>query len=103
MRIAGSLEPPCDTLVVILRPATGHVIPAGLVPEHPVVSRGAEHPGETLESLTEVARHDPNLVRVTLRHLRQCLKVLVGEQLRGRPTRLDRGKDLFDRLGLALR
>ena len=54
-------------------------------------------------ALPKSRRHHPDLVGVALRHLRQRLQVLVGQQLRGRLARLDRGEHLLDRLGLALR
>ena len=58
--------------------------------------------GQPLEGLAELARHDPHLVRVALRDLRQRLQVLVGQQRRVGPGGVDRGERRLDRLGLAL-
>src|SRR5437899_203748 len=50
--------------------------------------------------LRELARDDPDLVRVALRDLREHLQVLIGEQLRVDVGRVDRGGDVLDRLRL---
>jgi hypothetical protein len=47
----------------------------------------------------ELARDDPDLVRVALRDLRQHLEVLVGEQLEAHEARARMG--VFDRNGTA--
>src|SRR3954451_5993145 len=57
---------------------------------------------EAAQRLGDLARDDPDLVRLALRDLRQHLQVLVGEQLRVGITLVDRLEDLTDRLGLAL-
>src|SRR5437870_75405 len=58
---------------------------------------------ELAERLRELARDDPDLVRLALRDLRQHLEVLVGEQLRIGVALVDRLEDGGDRLRLALR
>ena len=50
----------------------------------------------------ELARDDPDLVRVALGDLREHLQVLVGEQLRVGVALVDRPEDRVDRLRLAL-
>ena len=52
--------------------------------------RRPAEPRQTLQRLAELARHDPHLVRVALRDLRQRLQVLVGEQPRVGLGRVDR-------------
>src|SRR5947207_7653985 len=58
---------------------------------------------ELAERLRDLARDDPDLVRLALRDLRQHLQVLVGEQLRVRVPFVDRAEDGVDRLRLTLR
>src|SRR2546423_8938703 len=57
---------------------------------------------ELSERLRELARDDPDLVRLALRDLRKHLEVLVGEQLRIGVALVDRLEDRRDRLRLAL-
>src|SRR5947207_10950017 len=57
---------------------------------------------ELAERLRELARDDPDLVRLALRDLREHLEVLVGEQLRVGVALVDRLEDRRDRLRLAL-
>src|SRR5204863_4259225 len=55
------------------------------------------------ERLLELARDDPELVRLALSDLRQHLQVLVREQLRVGIAGMDRLEHRLDRLRLALR
>src|SRR5581483_5983957 len=56
---------------------------------------------DAAERLSELARDDPDLVRVALRNLRQHLEILVGEKLLIGISFVDRLEDGLDRLGLA--
>src|SRR5207245_4151818 len=58
---------------------------------------------ELPERLLELARDDPDLVRLALRDLRQHLEVLVGKQLRVSVALMNRLEDGPDRLRLTLR
>src|SRR5207342_2292130 len=51
---------------------------------------------------SELARDDPDLVRLAPRDLREHLEVLIGEQRRIGVSRVDRLEDRADRLRLAL-
>src|SRR5439155_11751356 len=57
---------------------------------------------ELPERLRELARNDPDLVRLPVGDLGQRLNVLVGKELRIRLALVDRLEDGVDRLGLAL-
>src|SRR4051812_15679473 len=103
LRVALRLEPAGDLFVLELGLVRDVVVLRRLVAEHAVVAGGTEGAGEAFEGLAVVARDHPDLVRVTLRHLRQRLQVLVGQHLRRRAAGLDRGEHLLDRLRLALR
>src|SRR5207302_2866739 len=61
----------------------------------------AKRPAEMPERLRELARDDPDLVRLTMRDLRQRLNVLIGEELGIGPAFMDRLEDGVDCLGLA--
>src|ERR671925_584791 len=63
----------------------------------------AERLAQLSQRARELARDDPDLVRVALRDLRQHLEVLVGEQLRVGVALVDRLEDRRDRPRLALR
>src|SRR6266550_6183242 len=58
--------------------------------------------GDPSDSLLQVARDDPDLVRRALRDQRQGLEVLVREKLGVRLALVDCAEDGLDRLGLAL-
>ena len=64
---------------------------------------GEEALTDALESLGELARDDPELVRVTLGELRQRLQVLVRQKLGVRVALVDRVEDRLDGLGFSLR
>ena len=76
--------------------------PAARCPRRRPPARPAS-PARPSQRLGELARHDPDLVRVALGDLRQRLQVLVGEQRRVRVGGVDRAEHGLDRLGLALR
>src|SRR5919109_1505378 len=62
----------------------------------------AERLAQLSQRARELARDDPDLVRVALRDLRQHLEVLVGEQLRVGVALVDRLEHGLDRLRLPL-
>ena len=62
----------------------------------------ADRTAQTLERVADLARHDPQLVRVALSDRRQHLQVLVGEQTLVRLAGVDRVEDRGDGLRLTL-
>src|ERR1700691_1024415 len=61
----------------------------------------AEEVADPFERLGDLARHDPQLVRVALRDLWQRLEILVGKQSLVGVALVDRAEDRGDRLSLA--
>lgn len=62
----------------------------------------SEGTAEALESVTDLARHDPELIGVALGDLREHLEILVREELLVRVAGMDGLENRTDGLGLAL-
>src|SRR6266487_1520379 len=86
--------------VVADRSGLGHR--PGAVTRNDVLDPGdrSEQPPKPFECLPDLARHDPQLVRVALRDLRKGLQVLISKQPLIRVTVVDRLEDSGDRLRL---
>src|SRR6478609_9665231 len=61
-----------------------------------------DRPGDPPDCRLQLARDDPELVRLALRDLREHLEILVREQLGVRLALVDGAEDGLDRLRLAL-